>query len=64
MPKKREQVTVLLDATEYERFEAYCVQRGFKKSTLIARLIRDYLDNERFRFQGSFPLGDLPRGES
>ena len=33
---------------EAERFEAYCRDRGFKKSTLIARLIREFLDKEQF----------------
>ena len=33
---------------EAERFESYCRQRGFKKSTLIAKLIREHLTEERF----------------
>ena len=36
---------------EAERFESYCRERGFKKSTLIARLIREHLSEERFRPQ-------------
>lgn len=28
------------------RFEHYCERRGHKKSTLIARLIREHLDEE------------------
>lgn len=39
-------VSVLLDETEYGRFENYCKQQGFKKSTLTARLIRDHLVRE------------------
>ena len=54
--KKRDKVTVLLDPGEYERFEAYCTQRGFKKSTLIARLIRDHLDREGYQQQRRLPL--------
>ena len=61
--KKREKVTVLLDDDEYARFEAYCTQRGFKKSTLIARLIRDHLDSEHFQAQRRLPLGDHQRRE-
>ena len=57
MATKRDKVTVLLGPEEYDRFEAYCTQRGFKKSTLIARLIRDYLDSEHFQAQRSLPLG-------
>ena len=44
MSHKRIKISVLLDAQEFQRFDAYCKQQGFKKSTLIARLIRDYLD--------------------
>jgi len=39
---------VLLDPGEAERFERYCVERGFKKSTLIARLVREHLDSQGF----------------
>lgn len=36
-------VSVLLDEPDYERFEIYCKKQGFKKSTLVAKLIRDHL---------------------
>lgn len=49
-------VSVLLTKEELHRLERYCVQRGYKKSTLIARLIRDHLDAEHFRVQGELPL--------
>jgi len=49
---KRQKISVLLAPEEAERFEAYCTERGFKKSTLIARLIREHLDRERFGMQG------------
>ena len=49
MAEKRFQITVLLDQEEHSRFKAYCDERGFKKSTLVARLIRDHLDNEGLR---------------
>lgn len=39
-------VNVLLSADEAERFNAYCSRHGFKKSTLIARLVREHLDRE------------------
>lgn len=39
-------VNVLLSAEEAERFSDYCLRKGFKKSTLIARLVREYLDRE------------------
>jgi hypothetical protein len=54
---KRNKVTVLLDSEEFERFQNYCEGRGFKKSTLIARLIREHLDAENFDMQVELPLG-------
>ena len=39
-------VSVLLEESDYDRFESYCKQQGFKKSTLTARLIRDHLERE------------------
>ena len=48
---KTARIQVLLDSDEAERFENYCRDRGFKKSTLIARLIREHLDREGFRSQ-------------
>jgi hypothetical protein len=41
-------VTVLLDEAEFDRLDSYCTDRGFKKSTLIARLIREHLARECF----------------
>jgi len=46
-------ISVLLEAKEAERFDAYCRQKGFKKSSLAARLIRDHLDREQFHSQGN-----------
>jgi metal-responsive CopG/Arc/MetJ family transcriptional regulator len=52
----RSKISVLLTEEELARFERYCVERGYKKSTLIARLIRDYLDAEQARAQAERPL--------
>lgn len=54
LPKK---ITVLVDPEQFERFDAYCESRGYKKSTLICRLIREYLDEQQFHVQGelAFP---------
>jgi metal-responsive CopG/Arc/MetJ family transcriptional regulator len=41
-------ISVLLSPDEYDRFDNYCRERGFKKSTLIARLVRQYLDLEGY----------------
>ena len=46
--KMRKSITVILEPSEYARFEAYCRLKGFKKSTLIARLLREHLEAERF----------------
>lgn len=40
--------TVLLSDDEFDRLDNYCRDRGFKKSTLIARLVRQYLDLESY----------------
>lgn len=52
---KPSKITVLLDPDEFQRFKAYCEAQGFKKSTLIARLIREHLDGARFQMQRSLP---------
>jgi hypothetical protein len=44
-------IQVLMAPDEAEHFEDYCRQRGFKKSTLIARLIREHLEQEHFKPQ-------------
>jgi hypothetical protein len=56
LDSKLKKVTVLLDAREFKRFEDYCEERGFKKSTLAARLIREHLDHEAFNPQQQLPL--------
>jgi hypothetical protein len=53
-------VTVLLADDEFDRFDAYCEERGFKKSTLIARLVRDLLDTDPAG-QDAFGPRRLPR---
>lgn len=44
-------VSVLLTEEEFTRFEAFCEERGHKKSTLIARLVREHLDGQQFQMQ-------------
>ena len=56
MAQKRTKITVLLDNEEFTRFHAYCELKGFKKSTLIARLIRDFLNENRFNHQRELPF--------
>ncbi|MEL7739070.1 hypothetical protein AAG614_11860 [Citromicrobium bathyomarinum] len=59
MAEHSAKISVLLERAEANRFDAYCRSRGFKKSTLIARLIRDHLDGEKFERQPS--LFDVQR---
>ena len=44
-------IQVLMPKAEAERFDAYCREKGYKKSPLIARLVREDLDNEGFNAQ-------------
>lgn len=39
-------ITVLLDEDVDAQFTAFCQAKGFKKSTLAARLIREHLAQE------------------
>ena len=57
--KKPAKITVLLNDEEFARFDQYCRDRGFKKSTLIARLIRQFLDLEGY---GMGPGGQRASG--
>lgn len=44
-------ISVLLTEAEEARFGAYCDEKGYKKSTLVAKLIRDYLNKEGYGMQ-------------
>ena len=63
LDSKLKKVTVLIDEQEFRRFESYCQERGFKKSTLAARLIREHLDREAFNTQQQLPLLSSSRQE-
>ena len=56
---RRTRVTVLLDSDEFTRLERYCVSRRFKKSTPIARLVREHLDAEKIDMQHELPFGGV-----
>jgi hypothetical protein len=50
LPEKRmRKISVLLSEGDEARFCAYCVDTGHKKSTLIAHLIKEHLDSEKYR---------------
>lgn len=44
-------IQVLMPPEDADRFEEYCRERGFKKSTLIVRLVREHLEHEKFKPQ-------------
>lgn len=60
-------LTVILTCEEEARFEAYCRINAYKKSTLVARLIREHMDREGFEQQISLlPIdasGDRAHGQ-
>jgi hypothetical protein len=43
MQSKRK-ISVILPADFFVRFNAYCTDQGFKKSPLVARLIREHME--------------------
>ncbi len=57
--KTQTKISVLLSDHEYERLDTYCRDRGYKKSTLVARMIRQYLDMEGY---GGQPASAFSRG--
>ena len=46
MNARQIKVSVLLRPQDAARLESYCTDSGHKKSKLIAKLVRDYLDAE------------------
>ncbi len=56
MTRRANKLTVLLTEDEYERLDTFCQEQGFKKSTLTAKLIRDFLDSKRFMVQSELPF--------
>ena len=42
----KNKITVILMPEEFDRFDRFCAEKGFKKSTLIAKMIRELLDKE------------------
>jgi len=53
MSSATKRLNVLLSPEDSERLDAYCRETGHKKSTLVARLIKEYLDRERFPQQSN-----------
>ena len=62
MPKRAtNKVTVLLSDEEFQRLDSFCRDRGYKKSTLVARLIRQFLDLEGYGASRDNPAARQPR---
>jgi metal-responsive CopG/Arc/MetJ family transcriptional regulator len=49
MADKPRKVSVLLTETEFIQLDDLCHLKGYKKSTLIARLVREFLNENRFQ---------------
>lgn len=43
MPEKKRKVSVLLSEMEFQQLDKLCKLNGYKKSTLIVRLLRSFL---------------------
>lgn len=56
-PRSAQKISVLLSGEDAQRFEAYCEEFGYKKSTLIARLVREFLSKENYPAQQSIYAG-------
>jgi hypothetical protein len=54
--EKSKKITVLLEPSEFQHFDSFCRGRGFKKSTLIVRLIREFLERNLTEGDGPRPL--------
>lgn len=55
---RAERIQVLLTPDEANLFNRYCKEHGYKKSTLIVRLIREHLEHAGFPEQG--PMFNQP----
>ena len=61
---RKKKVSVLLDAPEYEKFKDFCRDRGHKKSTLISKLIRDFLASEDRKSEGIRSKAEVKKSSS
>lgn len=56
-------VQVLMPRDEADRFTDYCREKGFKKSSLIVRLVREHMDRESYRQQRDLFENEKRQGE-
>lgn len=57
MSTKQKKITLLAPG-EFKQFDRFCRERGFKKSTLLVRLLREFLEREALERDGPLPLFD------
>lgn len=57
--KKPTKITVLMDTEEFALFDNYCAEHGFKKSTLIVRLVREHLAREGVAMEERSPRNQM-----
>jgi hypothetical protein len=53
--KRTVKLSVLLDPKVAELFDSYCSETGYKKSTLIVKLIKDHLNAKGYAVQLQLP---------
>jgi len=58
MPDKRK-ITVLLDQEEFDEFDKFCRHNAFKKSTLMVRLLKEFLERAATERNAPMPLFDI-----
>ncbi|QDT62380.1 hypothetical protein SV7mr_49280 [Stieleria bergensis] len=46
MSGTQRKITVLLTDDEFDRFDGFCRENGFKKSTLLVRLMKEFLEKQ------------------
>ena len=56
-------VQVLMSKAEADQFDTYCRKKGYKKSPLIARLVREHLDRESSDLQQDLFNADQPASD-
>jgi hypothetical protein len=54
-------ISVLVPEDEAHHFENYCREHGFKKSTLIVRLIKEHLNQNAPRTSGPSRVSEAER---
>lgn len=59
--KEATRLSVLLDPPTSELFDSFCKERALKKSTYVAKLIKDQMRVEGFSLQTEIPISQSKR---